>query len=133
MGTYLTKDGRGVALTCLQAGKYWAPLCDALDRPELGSDPRFADHESLLANSRDAMVILTEAFAEATVEEWRDRLETFIGQWTIVQDTLEAAADPQTVANGYLQECRSADGVPFRLVAVPVQYDEEPAGRSSGA
>ncbi len=127
VGTYLTKDGRGVALTCLQAGKYWAPLCDALDRPDLGSDPRFADHESLLANSRDAMAILTEAFAEATVAEWRDRLDTFIGQWTIVQDTLEAAADPQTVANGYLQECRSADGVAFRLVAVPVQYDEQPA------
>ena len=34
---------------------------------------------------------------------------------------------PQTVANGYLQECRTAAGVPFQLVAAPVQFDEEPA------
>ena len=44
-----------------------------------------------------------------------------------MQDTLEAAADPQTIANGYLQDCRTADGTAFRLVAVPIQYDEEPA------
>jgi crotonobetainyl-CoA:carnitine CoA-transferase CaiB-like acyl-CoA transferase len=45
----------------------------------------------------------------------------------VVQDTLEAAADPQTVANGYIQGCETATGTPFRLVAAPVQFDEEPA------
>jgi crotonobetainyl-CoA:carnitine CoA-transferase CaiB-like acyl-CoA transferase len=66
-------------------------------------------------------------FKQATVDEWRTRLEPFIGQWTIIQHTLEAAADPQTVANGYLQECQTAGGTPFTLVAAPVQYDEAPA------
>ena len=42
----------------------------------------------------------------ATLDEWRERLEDFSGQWAVVQHTLEAAADPQTVANGYLQDCR---------------------------
>ena len=55
------------------------------------------------------------------------RLEPFTGQWAMVQNTLEAADDPQTVANGYLQECQTASGTPFRLVAAPVQFDEEPA------
>jgi crotonobetainyl-CoA:carnitine CoA-transferase CaiB-like acyl-CoA transferase len=45
----------------------------------------------------------------------------------MVQNTLEAANDPQTVANGYLQECHTVSGTPFRLVAAPVQFDEEPA------
>ena len=80
-----------------------------------------------MAHAQGGGGILTEVFAEATVDEWRERLEPFIGQWTVVQDTLEAAADPQTVANGYLQECRTAGGTPFTLVAAPVQYDEEPA------
>ena len=44
-----------------------------------------------------------------------------------MQDTLEAADDPQVLANGYLQDCATAEGTPFRLVAVPVQYDGEPA------
>ena len=66
-------------------------------------------------------------FASATLDEWRDAAGPFTGQWAVVQDTLEAAADPQTVANGYVQECQTASGTPFRLVAAPVQFDEEPA------
>ena len=83
--------------------------------------------QSLMANSAEAIGILTEVFASATLDEWRERLATFIGQWAVVQDTLEAVADPQTVANGYVQECQTAAGTPFRLVAAPVQFDEEPA------
>ena len=45
----------------------------------------------------------------------------------MVQDTLEAAADPQTVANGYVQDCvdrrrRARSG----SSAAPVQFDGEP-------
>ena len=124
---YQTKDGRSVMLTCLQAGKYWPPLCEIIGRPELATDPRFADHASLMENAREAVAILTDVFAQATVAEWRARLEPFVGQWTVVQHTLEAADDPQTVANGYLQDCSTAAGTPFKLVAAPVQYDEQPA------
>jgi crotonobetainyl-CoA:carnitine CoA-transferase CaiB-like acyl-CoA transferase len=125
--TYLTKDGRGVALTCLQAGRYWAPLCEALGRSDLASDGRFASHELVLQNAADAVASLTAIFAESTVDEWRRRLDGFVGQWAIMQDTLEVAADPQSVANGYLQECHTSNGVPFQLVAAPVQFDEQPA------
>lgn len=124
---YETADGRTLAFTCLQAGKYWAPLCQSIGRPELASDPRFAEHRALLANSAEAVQILTEVFASAPLAEWRDRLAGFTGQWCVVQDTLEAADDPQVVANGYVQPCRTASGAPFHLVSVPVQYDGEPA------
>jgi len=124
---YGTKDGRVLAFTCLQGAKYWPLLCDVIERPELKNDPRFADPASLMENTGQAIDILEEVFASATLEDWRKRLESFEGQWCVVQDTLEAAEDPQTVANGYLQECRTAEGTPFRLVAAPVQYDEEPS------
>lgn len=127
VANYLTKDGQWLAFCCLQAGYYWPPLCKVIDRPQLADDPRFANHAALTTNSGEAMRILQEAFAERTVDEWRQRLATFVGQWTVVQDTLAAAADPQTVANGYIQDCQTAAGVPFQLVAAPVQYDEKPA------
>ena len=127
VGNYLTKDGRFLSFTCLQAGKYWPPMCEVIERPELATDPRFADHASLMAHGPEAIDVLSEAFAERTLDDWRARLADFVGQWTVVQDTLEAAADPQTVANGYVQDCETADGVAFQLIAAPVQFNEEPA------
>jgi crotonobetainyl-CoA:carnitine CoA-transferase CaiB-like acyl-CoA transferase len=124
---YETKDGRLLAFTCLQPGKYWPLACDAIGRPELKDDPRFADAAKLMENTAAATAILEEVFASATLDEWCERLATFEGQWCVVQDTLEAARDPQTVANGYLQPCQTADGTDFQLVAAPVQYDGEPA------
>jgi crotonobetainyl-CoA:carnitine CoA-transferase CaiB-like acyl-CoA transferase len=124
---YTTSDDRSLAFTCLQAGVYWPTLCDVISRPELKDDPRFADHASLLANGFEAMGVLEEVFASAPLAEWRKRLADWDGQWCVVQDTLEAVDDPQTVANGYIQDCETAAGVPFRLVAAPVQFDGQPA------
>jgi len=127
VSTYISQDGRGVALTCLQAGKYWAEFCHRVGRPELATDERFADHASLMKNGSIAVDLLKELFAAAPLAEWRLRLQDFTGQWAVVQDSLEASRDPQTEANGYFQDCESAAGVPFKLVTVPVQYNEEPA------
>ena len=80
-----------------------------------------------MANSREAIEELDKVFAGATLDEWRERLADFDGQWAVMQNTLEAAADPQTVANGYVQDCRTAADVPFRLAAAPVQFDGKPA------
>ena len=127
VGYYRTKDDRWVAINCLQAGHYWPAFCEQIGRPDLATDPRFADHESLMAHSAEATEIISDEFAERTVGEWREALDDFIGQWTVVQDTLEAANDPQSIANGYMQPCETATGVPFKLVAAPVQFDEQPA------
>jgi crotonobetainyl-CoA:carnitine CoA-transferase CaiB-like acyl-CoA transferase len=124
---YETADGRTMAFTCLQAGKYWPPLCEVIGRPELITDARFATHAALLENSPAAVEILTEVFRAAPLTEWRSRLDPFVGQWAVVQDSIEAADDPQAVANGYMQDCETATGTPFRLVAAPVQFNEEPA------
>jgi len=124
---YPTKDDRFLSFCCLQAGKYWAPLCDAIGRPELGSDPRFADHATLLEHCAEAQEILRATFAELPLSEWRERLADFTGQWCVAQDTLEATTDPQAIANGYLQDCETAAGSSFRLVAAPAQFGGEPA------
>jgi crotonobetainyl-CoA:carnitine CoA-transferase CaiB-like acyl-CoA transferase len=127
VGQYQTKDGGFLSICCLQPGRYWAEACDVLGRPDLATDERFADAGALVANGSVARELLREVFAERTTDEWRERLASFSGQWTVVQHTLEVAADPQTVANGYVVDCETADGTPFQLAAAPVQFGETPA------
>ncbi len=131
-GNYRTQDDRWISFTSLQAGKYWPSMCDVIGRPELAVDPRFSDHASLVANGAAGATILSEEFAKHTLAEWVEKLEQFTGQWAIVQNTLEVAADPQADANGYMQSCETAEGKPFKLVSAPIQYDGVPAvpGRS---
>lgn len=126
-GIYATKDGKYVALTCLQSAKYWPEFWQVAGRPELADDERFADAPAIAENLAVATDLVREAFAQSTAEQWRERLAGFSGQWAMVQDTLEASADPQTVANGYVQECETSDGTSFKLAAAPVQYGGEAA------
>jgi crotonobetainyl-CoA:carnitine CoA-transferase CaiB-like acyl-CoA transferase len=122
---YPTKDGRWLALCCLQAGHYWPLLCAVLERPDLAQDERFASHGGLLRHASEVAAILTEIFRQRTFDEWSATLEGFAGQWGPVLTAREVSADPQAEANGYLQPCTSADGDVVRLVAPPVQYDGE--------
>jgi len=124
--TYRTKDDRYVSLCCLQPARYWAEACEIVGRPELANDDRFADAATIIENGAAGRELIAGAFAERTLDEWRDRLREFSGQWTAVQDTLEASVDAQTVANSYVLDCATADGTPFKLATAPVQYDEEP-------
>jgi crotonobetainyl-CoA:carnitine CoA-transferase CaiB-like acyl-CoA transferase len=124
---YQTKDGKFVNLCCLQAAKYWPEVCHVIGRPELATDERFADAESIKENVVAAADLLRATFAERTADEWRQQLDGFSGQWAMVQDALEVAADPQTVANGYMQDCETADGTQFQMAAAPVQYGGQAA------
>ncbi|MBL7502360.1 CoA transferase [Frankia sp. CNm7] len=125
--SYRTLDGRWIFLSCLQYFHYWPEMCRVLGRLELVDDERFASFEALTANCAAAIAILEEEFRSATLAEWRERLADFRGQWAPVQNAVEVVDDPQVVANGYVQETSTKDGVPFRLVAPPVRFDDQPA------
>ena len=93
----------------------------------MGTDSRFDSYEKLAANSAVARELIQAEFEKKPLAEWVERFQTLQGQWTVVQNTLEVAADPQARANGYMQETTTRDGTPFELVATPVQFDGEPS------
>jgi crotonobetainyl-CoA:carnitine CoA-transferase CaiB-like acyl-CoA transferase len=123
VGIYQTEDGRFLAFSCLQGFHYWPGACRAIGREDLITDERFTSHELLAANAGVARQILTEAFSSAPLAHWRSRLAEFAGQWSIAQDSLEVASDPQVLANGYVGKTVTSTGIPFDLVTVPVQFD----------
>ena len=124
--TYKTQDDVWISLMCLQGAKYWSALATCIGRDDIAADERFTTHEALTKNSPAAQEILADAFATATTKEWRERLDSFPGPWTFVQDSLQVASDPQALANGYVQECTADNGTAFGLVAAPIQFNEEP-------
>jgi crotonobetainyl-CoA:carnitine CoA-transferase CaiB-like acyl-CoA transferase len=127
VGIYKTQDDRFLAFSCLQGFHYWPGACRAVGREDLITDERFTSHELLSSNAGAAREILTGIFASATLAEWRERLASFSGQWSFAQDSLEVVSDPQVVANGYVGETSTAEGVPFQLVTTPVQFDGTPS------
>jgi crotonobetainyl-CoA:carnitine CoA-transferase CaiB-like acyl-CoA transferase len=128
--TYDTSDGGRIALCCLQAGHYWPLLTRHIGRDDLADDPRFADYTSIMANHAPAIAALSEQFRKRSRDEWCALLADFSGQWTVVQQARDLVNDPQVAPNGYLQQCETAEGVPFQLVTAPLQYDGEPAPTS---
>ncbi|MEV0580224.1 CoA transferase [Streptomyces sp. NPDC050392] len=119
-GLYRTSDERYLSLVMLQPRKFWPEVCRCLGHPELADDPRFATAEDIARHTGDAVKILREIVAGRTLAEWSQRLATQKGPWAPVQDTLQAAADPQVRANGYIGRAGELE-----LVASPVQFDVE--------
>jgi crotonobetainyl-CoA:carnitine CoA-transferase CaiB-like acyl-CoA transferase len=126
-GIYATSDGRYLAFVMLQAARFWPDVCRHVDRPELVDDPRFADAESLAANTPEAVAILREVLATRTLAEWTERFATLAGPWAPIQDSVQVADDAQIRANGYLVKAGELE-----LVSNPVQFDETPAETGPG-
>lgn len=126
-GLYRTSDDRWLMLNCLQGFHYLQDALRVFGLEHLSSDPRFDSAQSYAANSPALAVMIAAVCATETLATWIARLADFTGQWSPVQDQLEVADDPQVVANGYILDVTNVDGVPFKLVAAPVQFGERPA------
>ena len=124
--SYKTKDGRWLLLMMLQADKHWPDFCRHIDRPDMIGDERFASFGARFQNREACIAILDEIFATRSLAEWREKFATLEGPWAPMQTAEEIHADPQSVANGYLPEVDGGDKGLFKLVASPVQFDEEP-------
>jgi formyl-CoA transferase len=123
---YRTSDGRWIYLCLLQPDRHWPELCEVLERPDLVEDPRFATSALLVENREACVAELDLAFSKRTLAEWSERFATFSGAWGTALTPAEVPPHAQAEPNGYLPEVRGANGGTFRLVAAPMQFDQEP-------
>jgi crotonobetainyl-CoA:carnitine CoA-transferase CaiB-like acyl-CoA transferase len=121
VGVYRTKDSRYVSLNMMQGDRYWPGFCKAVDREDLLSDEKYASFEARSQEREALYADVRAAVASFTLPELSERLNANECVFAAVQTPLEAASDPQTVANGYLaQHPTKPEG---RVVASPVQYN----------
>jgi crotonobetainyl-CoA:carnitine CoA-transferase CaiB-like acyl-CoA transferase len=82
---------------------FWRKLCDALEAPELATDPAYADARSRQAH-RDVLLPRLEArFAERSSTEWLDRMRA-AGVPAAPVNRMDAVfADPNVAARGMIR------------------------------
>ena len=122
---FATADG-WIVVACPKQ-KFWELLCEAIGRPELAADERFADLAGRDRN-RDALVpVLEEAFRARASAEWLSVLAEAGVPSAAVNDVAAALADPQAQARGDVVEIEHPRLGRVRQVASPLRLsDAEP-------
>jgi crotonobetainyl-CoA:carnitine CoA-transferase CaiB-like acyl-CoA transferase len=126
-GIYKTGDGRWLAFTMLQPGRYWEDFCHHLGREDLVEDERFDTTDKVIKNAPEASEIIAAELASKPFAHWVARFQTLQGPWAPVQNSLEVGHDEQLRINGYVAQIEDVDGVPRELISAPVQFDETPS------
>ncbi len=128
---YQTRDRRWIYLVLLQSDRFWAELCEILDRKDMIEDPRFVDGGARLQNNVECIRQLDETFATRTFADWRERLARLSGVWAPAISLKEVHDHVQVEPNGYLPKVTGHDGLEFKLVAPPMRFGGQsttPAG-----
>lgn len=115
---YGTADGH-LIVSCAN-DRLFARLCEALERPEWASDPRYATNAARLENRHAIDGLIGARLAERPRSDWQARLEAFGIPSAPIQTTAELCAHPQTAALGILGK-PSADEI--ALVGLPLSFD----------
>jgi crotonobetainyl-CoA:carnitine CoA-transferase CaiB-like acyl-CoA transferase len=123
---YRCKDERWISLVMIESDRYWPALAQAIGRPELLDDERFAGAIPRYRNSDALTEVLAAIFAERTLDEWARALEPHRLIWAPVCTLAEAIHDPTAVARGVFPTVDHPDLGRFRTVAPPLRMSRHP-------
>jgi crotonobetainyl-CoA:carnitine CoA-transferase CaiB-like acyl-CoA transferase len=125
-----TADG-WIVVACPKQ-KFWKRLCEAVERPDLAADRRFADFSGRNDHRDELVPELRRTFLTRTTEEWLETLTAAGVPNARVNHVAEALADPQVEARDGLVEIEHPRLGTVRQVATPLRVGEEekPARRA---
>lgn len=123
-------DGQWIALHMSSPPKFWQGLAQAIEKPDLFDDPRFADREARIAHQDLLIDLLSGLFRQRDRAEWCRRLEALDVPHAPMYATDEVPQDAQA---RHLQLFVDAphpehpDGGRWKTVRSPVSFDGERA------
>jgi len=116
----------GAIIIAVLSEPFWAKLCDALGRPDLASDPRFAS-PALRRDRRDEVeALIADITRTRTVAEWQERLTAADVPNAPVLGVTAALAHPHAQAREMVVEAEHAALGPIRVVGRPVKFPGAP-------
>ena len=120
-------DGLWIALHMSSPEKFWQGLANAIERPRLFDDPRFATREARITHQEDLITLLGGLFREQTRATWCARLEAQDVPHAPMYDTREAMEDPQARHLQLEVSAPHPEGGQWRTIRSPVSFDGERA------
>jgi crotonobetainyl-CoA:carnitine CoA-transferase CaiB-like acyl-CoA transferase len=104
----------------------WLRLLEALEAPELGYDPRFANNAERMRNLSALNAALTPLFRQRSSAEWLRRLEEAGVPAGPVLDVNQMHADPQTLAREMIVETAHPKAGRVRAIGLPIKFSDTP-------
>jgi formyl-CoA transferase len=130
---FIAGDGLPFVIHLSSPEKFWVGLTDAVGRPEMRDDSRFADRPSRAQHYNELHDALADAFATVPRHEWITKLRKEDVPCSPLNTLEEVFQDPQVQALGMSIDLERPGGTPvrvtgsaIRLSATPPTYDIRP-------
>ena len=122
---FATKDGH----ICLMATSdaQWFGLFKACDRPELGSDPRYATLAERSLRFPELYRLIGEEMAKRTTADWQQRLDAADVPNGVARKLRDLPTDPYLVETGFFHHYSHPEAGPMITPSIPVQFSKTPA------
>jgi crotonobetainyl-CoA:carnitine CoA-transferase CaiB-like acyl-CoA transferase len=118
-------DGKWLALHMSSPPKFWAGLAEAIGRPDMFDDPRFATREARIAHQDDVIQFMAPIFKTESRDEWCRRMEANGVPHSPAYDSNEALEDPQAQHLEIKVSAEHPEMGTFTTVRSPLSFDGE--------
>jgi len=123
-GSFPASDGS--IIIAVLSESFWGKLCDALERPDLAAEPRFATPTGRRDHRDEVDAAIAEITRTRTVAEWEERLAKYDVPHAPVLGVTAALAHPQAVAREMVVEAEHPTIGPMRIAGRPIKFPGSP-------
>ena len=104
----------------------WQRCCQAMDRPELVKDPRFATESARVENRATVVPLLNEILGERTADEWMKRFEAAGVPAGRIRTVPEVCESEHLKARGMIQRLKHPKAGAITVMGVPIKLHATP-------
>jgi crotonobetainyl-CoA:carnitine CoA-transferase CaiB-like acyl-CoA transferase len=119
-GSFPASDGS--IIIAVLSESFWGKLCDALERPDLATDPRFATPTGRRDHRDEVDAEIAAVTRTRSVAEWEARLMEYDVPHAPVLGVTAALAHPHALAREMVVEAEHPTIGPMRLAGRPIKF-----------
>jgi crotonobetainyl-CoA:carnitine CoA-transferase CaiB-like acyl-CoA transferase len=124
-GAFRASDG--YVVIALHSGAFYRKFCEAIDRPDLATDPRFVNTDARQQNKEELTRIVGEIVAERPMAHWLEILDRAGIPAAPIQRIGDVLSHPHTLARGLMAETTHPSVGTVPLVGRVLKFGEAEA------